>query len=607
MSESGNAKNKIHGKVVLDSARGRTKSGVIQVLSGMGVKLFSVKKVDGSSIKGNNDGMTIFTRNLVAGTRTDEKGEYEFLVDEGSYCVIMDIDALPEGMKAMQSESRVDSTSGKAFDFKVRRVNGSVPARPVLKPISKESSMPETASITKIRLDFENGLIDEKTKILHYLNAIFNHERLSEGYKSSIPVKSGSTAVKEIHDYIRKPDSDKDVKETAKRYIADAVPALDKAYDSKGGFFRIHYTLNGANAVPETDTNGNGVPDYIESMGTAFDSTRSVTCGTRGFRVPLLDPGEKAFHVYVYDLKGKYGITFPSKFYGAGNFGPRRSSSYISIDNSYSTAKGFKKGRDECMKVTVAHEFFHAVQNAYNADADSWWKEASATWNEDEVYRGINDYLRYLGSVFSSPEKPLERNSYGGVVFAKYLSENMGGYGMIKRIWEVQAEVSRNSINAIDAAIKERNPKEDIGSVFNRYTACNFSPEQYYEQGHLWTSHISIKNTYSAYPVEKQKGSLNHLSSCYNLFKSDSTKSDSTLRIVVDGEEGKKWGLKIQKRRRSDDKCDITEIPIEVMASRAEILCSNFGETYKEICLIPANVDKTRDGISYTYSADLKG
>ena len=48
------------------------------------------------------------------------------------------------------------------------------------------------------------------------------------------------------------------------------------------------------------------------------------------------------------------------------------------------------------MQVTAAHEYFHAVQAAYDWEEDFWLLEATATWVEDEVYDDINDNVGYL-------------------------------------------------------------------------------------------------------------------------------------------------------------------------------------------------------------------
>ena len=44
---------------------------------------------------------------------------------------------------------------------------------------------------------------------------------------------------------------------------------LDQYYDT--GYFRIHFTTIGRNAVNEMDQNANNIPDYIESVAKIFD------------------------------------------------------------------------------------------------------------------------------------------------------------------------------------------------------------------------------------------------------------------------------------------------------------------------------------------------
>ena len=48
--------------------------------------------------------------------------------------------------------------------------------------------------------------------------------------------------------------------------------------------------------------------------------------------------------------------------------------------------------------MTAAHEFFHAVQFAYNAFQDSWLLESTAAWVEDEAFDSVNDNYQYLRS-----------------------------------------------------------------------------------------------------------------------------------------------------------------------------------------------------------------
>ena len=659
----------ITGRVYEDIGIGTDTANKVRGVPGVSVKLYSARKVN-SVRNADDDGISLYTEKLIMKAKTDENGEFRFYVKDGTYSLSIDLDTLPEGKGVTESNVFIEKVSSESIDFIVRDiysidldlsqarrlfigdtavinptlrdqygcklaakvkcssddairsqgnilefkpgnfevkwVNLNISAGSVFRQFPVEIRMPEAHLVERIDIAYKNGIIDEKAKILLYLYAMFDKNKIIRGSGTEYrPIKSGTVIMEEILDYIRRKDADSILVETAKRYIASAIPPLDKEYRSPGGFFKIHYTTTGVHAVPGEDLNGNGIPDYIELIASSFDEVKNITCNKRGFRAPILEPGKDALDVYVFDLDGKYGVTVASEYYGGGSNAPRRASSYICIDNNYSRSKGFSLGRDDCMRVTVAHEFFHSVQYAYNVDADKWWKEACATWNEDEIYNSVNDYVRYLRNYFSNPQKSLEEDTYSRVLFAKYLSESCGGYEIIRRIWEIQATRHRKSINAIDAALKERFGNEDIGSVFDGFTAWNFNPAQYYKEGALWNESVSVSNIYSEYPVPETRGTLNHLASNYQLFKLGNINKGRTLKVTIEGIDKCKWGFKIQKRRISDGNCDITGISSKESSDRAEIVIKDFSGKYSEICLIPANLEKEKDGAVYSYSADL--
>jgi hypothetical protein len=98
----------------------------------------------------------------------------------------------------------------------------------------------------------------------------------------------------------------------------------------------------------------------------------------------------------------------------------------------------------DALQVTAAHEFFHAVQFAYDIGEDVWFMEGTATWMEDVVYDDIDDNLRYLPSgPIGRPTVPLDRNTgfrvYGTWVFWRFLAEYFGGAtpanGIVRAAW----------------------------------------------------------------------------------------------------------------------------------------------------------------------------
>jgi len=659
----------IKGTVFLDTNNNDKKDGSEHVLKNIVIKLFHSEKMNSYNTDGNNKNIELYRKKFVRKVKTNEKGEYRFRVEEGRYSVSLDIDSLPAGKGIISTDKIVDMDHELNLDFAVKDVHtiqlGNFNKELIpgdsfsLNPLAKDSKgnnltakidylcdsdevgvcsnrfisksivpnrnnitikvscgsitkevpikvkSPDRMSVEELRTAHSKNIIDEKTKIIHYLNLLFKNRKADQN-TSVKPIKSCTTAIKEIQDYIGSRNADENIVKDAERYIRLSIPDLDKSYTSASGYFKIHYTLEGKHAVSKSNIGAGGVPRYIKSIAESFEYVKRVTCDSRGFRNPILGEGKNSFDIYVYDLDGKYGVTMSTSYYEMTSSKQRRASCNISIDNNYSPSKGFKDSRDNCMRVTAAHEFFHAVQYAYNVDADSWWKEASATWNEDEIYDDVDDYVRYIDRVFNSPEKSLEESSYGGVIFAKYLSENLGGYEVIKRIWEVQGIAYDTSVKAIDAVVKELHQDKDIAAVFNDYAACNFNPSQYYSEGVSWRKSVSIENTFTDYPVSVKSNALNHLASSYQLFKPLAHQENKALKISVSGAKNSKWGFKIQRRKMSDNLCSTTEIVMDGVVNRAEIILKDFGTTYSEICLIPSNLEQNRDSIPYMYSASIE-
>ena len=88
-------------------------------------------------------------------------------------------------------------------------------------------------------------------------------------------------------------------------------------------------------------------------------------------------------------------------------------SSYLEIDNNF-TDPGYKQTRGlDALRVTIAHEFHHAIQFGYYAKFDgSWWQESTSTWMEEVAYPHIDDYLQYLTYFLGEPQRALNSGVY---------------------------------------------------------------------------------------------------------------------------------------------------------------------------------------------------
>ncbi len=81
--------------------------------------------------------------------------------------------------------------------------------------------------------------------------------------------------------------------------------------------------------------------------------------------------------------------------------------------------------------MTAAHEFFHAIQFAYDFTEDPWLLESAATWIEERFADDVNDnraYLKYGQAARSTTSLDLFDGGglahYGNWVFWEFLSES---------------------------------------------------------------------------------------------------------------------------------------------------------------------------------------
>jgi len=229
-----------------------------------------------------------------------------------------------------------------------------------------------------------------------------------------------------------------------------------------------------------------------------------------GYRYPRTDAtlgGSGQTDIYLRDVggEGKYGyctvdVTSTGHFVFHESV-PGRSSdlpAFCVLDNDYAKSQ-FQTPRTsrEDLEVTAAHEYFHAVQFAYDYLEDRWFMEATATWAEDQVYDGINDNVQYLRrSQLRYPGLSLDTYNgaggflhYGDWLFFEYLTERLPARQgllpvLVRRMWEYADSVAGPdyySIQSVAAALAERHV--DFRKTFGKYAAANRHPATAYAEG----------------------------------------------------------------------------------------------------------------------------
>jgi Family of unknown function (DUF6055) len=237
---------------------------------------------------------------------------------------------------------------------------------------------------------------------------------------------------------------------------APASPACDAN-------FCVHWVAEGLDAPDLADSNGDGVPDYVERVLRVAEHVHAIENGKLGWREPKSDGrlggGVGKTDVYLSQIGGElFGYAAPDSDQGSkGHRMPRRLHGYLVLDNDYSAFEfpGTNPTRD--LEVTLAHEYNHILQLNYDAYQDVWFAEASATWMEDQVYNGINDYLRYVRRWVHHYDTPLTASSikeYGSAVWNEWLAHRYG-IPIVRKAWAaaIHTRPAGFAVGAYEAAI----------------------------------------------------------------------------------------------------------------------------------------------------------
>jgi hypothetical protein len=243
--------------------------------------------------------------------------------------------------------------------------------------------------------------------------------------------------------------------------------------------FCVHWVDQGLDAPNLSDRNGDGVPDFVERVLRVAEHVHFVENTLLGWREPRSDGHAGGRNgktdVYLSQIGGElFGYAAPDRGQAEKGRIPRRLHGYLVLDNDYSAFEfpGTKPVSD--LRVTFAHEYNHILQFGYDAYQDPWFAESTATWMEDQVYNGINDYLRYVRRWVKLWETPLTASSikeYGTAVWNEWLARRYGTR-IIRNAWAgaIDAKPGGFSVAAYERAIRAAGPST-FSRDFTRFAA----------------------------------------------------------------------------------------------------------------------------------------
>ena len=230
-------------------------------------------------------------------------------------------------------------------------------------------------------------------------------------------------------------------------------PEKDTLAISPSGHFYIHYDTTGTEAPDLTDSDSNGVPDYIDEVGIIADSAHHVLVDIMEWEEEPFD-GEGGYDIYIMSYAaGVYGFNYKD----IGN------TSYLQIDNDY---VGYNSKFDlapiEIMRITVGHEYFHGIQWGYeeNLGSNAYFYEMTSMWFEDVLIPDGNDYLDgWVDDLLDDPTADFDNtgSGYELALFGHYLSSFLDSKGIdtaknstiIREMWERYGSTSSNAFNSV--------------------------------------------------------------------------------------------------------------------------------------------------------------
>lgn len=245
--------------------------------------------------------------------------------------------------------------------------------------------------------------------------------------------------------------------------------------------FCVHWVDQGLDAPDPADADGDHVPNFVERVLQVAERVHSVENDRLGWREPRSDGrqgGRKGkTDVYLSQIGGElFGYAAPDRGQATKQHRiPRRLHGYLVLDNDYSAFEfpGTKPLSD--LRVTFAHEYNHILQFGYDAYQDPWFAEATAVWMEDQVYNGIDDYLRYVRRWVRLWETPLTTSSikeYGSAVWNQWLARRYGPE-IVRKAWAgaIDAKPGGFSVGSYERALRSSGPS-DFSHDFARFAAA---------------------------------------------------------------------------------------------------------------------------------------
>jgi hypothetical protein len=276
--------------------------------------------------------------------------------------------------------------------------------------------------------------------------------------------------------------------------------------------FCVHYVTSTPDAPDLTDLTGpsgvpDGVPDYVEKIDTAAETSYAIENGQLQWPAPRSDGklgGSPITDIYLVNVGGDglFGYSAPDP----GQACSRKCFAFLVMDNDFSKAEFGYDDPQIPLEVTIAHEYNHVLQFGIDAALDSWLFESTATWSEEHVFPNDNDWVNYLNTFARTPGVPITKfqggkglRIYGLATFQHFIDSVQGlGDAAILGTWKNGSSTDPKdyAVGAMDKSLREHGGA-NFGKTFTRFAAATAE----------WRTNPAFPDA-ASYPDVQREGSL---------------------------------------------------------------------------------------------------
>lgn len=470
-------------------------------------------------------------------------------------------------------------------------------------------------AVANVEEAYRKGNISLDEKILNKIYLIFDQSRMAPQFRpeSTAILKCGTLI---IHEYEQ--SRSRLAPETTEIVDGYLLPAMDNRalYDSPGGHFQFSYSTTGTHAVPATDSDLSGVPDYVEWAAAYLDYTWEMEVDSAGFAGPnhVGGDGDGKYNV-SFEAMSSYGYTTTAGVDGAELTRLVLHRNFVGF-GSNQDPEGNVKG---AMKVTCAHEFKHASQRVHSFWSEGGWVELDATWAEEFVFDYVNDsMLNFMGfeDPLSHPHYGLDHGgtgSYEDYLWQDFIHQRFGenSYSSAEYIQYFWTWRETHQSQSVLASYQQMFSHfgNTFADAFKEYVVWNYftgnravvalgqSMFGYDEAGITGFPTATLTATHSSYPVTISGPSFERLAARMIRLMPPTVGIQNALEIDFNGQDGAEmfamWAV------RAGNTVEWGEIPLDGSNDGTFVLDMRGAS---EAALIPVVTQTTGTSFNYNYT-----